>query len=189
MAFVHRSERDIVVLKPDLVPGPGSYVSQSESKAYKSYAPFLSTVQKTKPLKKEEDAPGPGTYNVIKDNVSKNPNFQVATVNSDPKEAEFKISAVFKSNLGRFTQHVPKEELPGPGTYYKDTSLIRKTFTAQSPAQGVDSINHKDQLMQAMRVKGAFSIPSIPSNMHGYGYTENESNALTKRKNILIVLC
>ena len=181
MAFVHRSERDISDIKPNLAPGPGSYVPQSESKTYKSYAPFLSTVQKTKPLKKEEDAPGPGSYNVIKDNALRIPNFQVSTVNSDPKEAELKVSAVFKSSLGRFSHHIPKEDLPGPGTYYKETSLIRKSGTAQSVGRN-DSMNRKEQPMQAMRVRGILSIPSIPSNMHGYGYTENESNVVTKRK-------
>ena len=183
MAFVNRSERDILDLKPNLAPGPGSYVPQSESKTYKSYAPFLSTVQKTKPLKKEEDAPGPGSYNVVKDNALRNPNFQVATVNSDPKEAELKVSAVFKSSLGRFSHHIPKEDLPGPGSYYKETSLIRKTVTAHSVGRN-DSMNRKEQpmqAMQAMRVRGVLSIPSIPSNMHGYGYTENESNVITKK--------
>ena len=178
MAFVHRSERDIIELKPDSAPGPGAYViANSESKSKKSYAPFLSTLQKTKPLKKEVDAPGPGSYNIVKDNVSKSPNFQVATVSSDPREAELKISAVFKSNIGRFTQSNLKEDLPGPGTYYKESNFAPKGVSAHFDMQSSDWNNRRQQVvMQAMKMQKSHSIPSIPSNLHGYGYTENESN-------------
>ena len=123
MAFVFRADKKTEFVPNKPTPGPGQYVAHEEYKVPKSYAPFLSTSKRERNDKKEEAAPGPGSYNISIDmkTMAQNGKMLVSSVNPQPEEVEKpKLSNVFKSETKRFEVTAPKVEVPGPGAYFKE---------------------------------------------------------------------
>ena len=174
MAFVHRAEKKSC-LEDDIkkvIPGPGTYLTLHDYQTNKGFAPFASTVERIKPLKKDENAPGPGSYKLVADMTNQAQKLQAAGPNQDPTEVEApKLSNIFKSTTQRFEDKTKKPiDTPGPGSYHNEESYGKKI--KQLPS----SNNHKKDILQNMLGSGRYvAIPSIPSTVHGYGYTENES--------------
>ena len=79
--------------------------------------------------------------------------------------------SIFKSTTKRFNE-LP-EGTPGPGQYYKEQSLLdRRQVKLEEPTSKPKIIEH------LIKINKYQSIPSIPSNIHAYGYNENERNEL-----------
>ncbi len=62
--------------------------------------------------------------------------------------------------------------MPGPGAYEinKDLGIRNKTYS-------VEARNNKPKILDHLiNINKYQSIPSIPSNIHAFGYNENEEN-------------
>lgn len=178
MAFVFRSDRGDVLQQKTAVPGPGSYIGPTEYRPPKSVAPFNSTAKRERDEKVEEQLPGPGSYNISIDlkNPAQNAKILVSSLNPEPIEVEKpKLSNVFKSQSKRFDEKAAKEELPGPGAYYKERGFVKQY---QNPNAGIGSSRYQ-MIERAIKNTKFLSIPSIPSNVHSYGYSETESKFLS----------
>jgi len=75
--------------------------------------------------------PGPGHYNITDDNMFKDKEVQLF---SNLAQDSINIDAprttnVFKSTTKRFRKKRRDLADPGPGTYYKEPTLIKKTFS------------------------------------------------------------
>ena len=175
MAFVSRAGKQNYLDQGAkyVTPGPGAYFDGAQYQAQRSCAPFNSTTGRDKQSKKEENtAPGPGAYNISIDATGGNhtQKLLVSSLNPDPRELEAPtVSNIFKSKTQRFSPAVRKDETPGPGSYNYEEPIgkrIRMIPGASATNQGVSN--------NILKSKQYVSIPSIPSNLHGYGYTENE---------------
>lgn len=179
MAFVVRSDKksyaDNVINQN--IPGPGTYLSLQQYNIGKGYAPFLSTAERSKSLKKDEEAPGPGSYNIAADLTNQSQRLLVSSLNPDPKELEKpKLSNVFKSTTQRFADKTHKqEETPGPGSYYREEAFGKKIKHIPSA-----NFQKKEIIQNVLKMNKYLSIPSIPSNVHGYGYTESDSKPYSR---------
>lgn len=185
MAFVFRSDRGEVLTSKNPVPGPGTYIGPQEYRPPKSVAPFNSTAKRERDEKAEEQLPGPGSYNISIDlkNTGQNAKILVSSLNPEPIEVEKpKLSNVFKSTSKRFEDKQAKEELPGPGSYYKERGFAKQY---QNPNAGVGSSRYQ-MIERAIKNTKFLSIPSIPSNVHSYGYSETENHDLLLNKNPLL---
>jgi len=174
MAFVFRSEKFPENNAKQQFPGPGAYIAHTEYKIPKGYAPFLSTSTRDKPVKKEELPPGPGAYNIRIDvgSGAQNQKILVSSLNPAPAEVEKpKLSTFFKSGTKRFKDSTEKEETPGPGAYYKEQSLGKRYSNPNSQI----GTSRYQMIEKAIKNTKFLSIPSIPSNIHSYGYSETES--------------
>lgn len=175
MAFVSRAEKPSYVDEyvNKATPGPGTYLSLNEYQPNRGYAPFSSTTKRIEPLKKDDSAPGPGSYNISVDLTNQAQKLSVASVNADPRELEApKLSNVFKSKTQRFAEKFSKHaDTPGPGAYYKEDSFGRRMKSIPGPTS-----QRRETIQNVLGAGKYVAIPSIPSNVHGYGYSENESN-------------
>jgi hypothetical protein len=173
MAFVFRSEKKTEFVPKQLTPGPGTYVGPQEYRYQRATAPFNSTAKRDEVKKAEEMPPGPGAYNISIDlkTMSQNNKILVSSLNPEPMEVEKpKLSNVFKSGTKRFEEKVIKEEMPGPGAYYKETQIGKKY---NNPNATVGSGRYQ-MIERAIKNTKFLSIPSIPSNVHSYGYSETD---------------
>ena len=179
MAFVFRAEKKEVPRSKLIVPGPGQYESQQicyqpdETQTRKK--PFNSSVNRNYHSVPKEDTdvgPGPGSYNVTGDllqrDKTQNLFFVPAAINENSEQVQ--ATNVFKSKTKR-TDTLINPELPGPGRYDHQTEFGKKYANYY---KNVKSNNL--QLVQDLIRKGKPLVPSIPSNVHSYGYTENDGN-------------
>jgi len=175
MAFIFESERtDPAYLSKSHTPGPGQYISLSEYKNNRGYAPFLSTVERDVNNKKSKNIqPGPGAYDpvlTISNSVKPNKTFH-ATLS--PEEEDLKsatYTTAFKSKTKRFEYKIDTD-LPGPGTYYNN-----KDFAKTNPAPFLSVKSASSFPIQKLTRENKPAIPSIPSYVHSYGYSEDEGN-------------
>jgi hypothetical protein len=169
MAFVYRSER-VIDLSPERNElGPGQYIVVDKGNSIaENKAPFLSKSIKSQPPKKD-DALGPGQYYRDEKMIQiqkfiqssyKEP-VKVTLLDTFSKEIKShlpdKLGFLVKDN--RFKK-IEKEELPGPGYYYKD-----KVKSKMNKKNTLKRIEHKTDIHR---------ITSIPGkNYFGYEIDPN----------------
>jgi len=182
MAFVFRAEKKDIPADKAQQPGPGHYDFPQKNEIAENRIAFHSSKEREFLGAKADEYPGPGSYNVTKDILSHEGDQHVFFIPANPgsETIDYKATSVFKSKAKRFgTQKV--EENPGPGTYNLGKGFIKKGTTAKLN----DQKNHLN-LVHDIIQKGNKIAPSIPSNVHSYGYTENEEHKLLLNKNPLL---
>jgi len=185
MAFIFESERlDPIHLSKSQTPGPGQYISLTENKNNRGYAPFLSTVERAVNNKKTKNIqPGPGAYDpvlTISNSVKPNKTFH-ATLSPDQEDIKLATNTTaFKSKTKRFEYKIDTE-MPGPGMYYSN-----KDFAKTNPAPFLSVKSASTFPIQKLTRENKPAIPSIPSYVHSYGYSEEDGHKLSLNKNPLI---
>jgi hypothetical protein len=131
MSIVSLSARKIHDLsKQNEKVGPGTYINISNNQIQKSYAPFNSTATKLDHGNSTLHAPGPGTYNISKNFVSRSPEGLLLS----NQDHELKLTEIsnntyqFKSNIRRFEDEKKKTNTPGPGAYDHINKNINRSF-------------------------------------------------------------
>lgn len=175
MAFIFESERlGLANLGKTNTPGPGQYTTLSEYKGNRGYAPFLSTVERDVNNKKSKNKqPGPGAYDpvlTISNSVKPNMTFH-ATLSPDGEDLKSATyTTAFKSKTKRFEYKIDTD-MPGPGTYYSN-----KDFAKTNPAPFLSVKSASSFPIQKLTRENKPAIPSIPSYVHSYGYSEDDGN-------------
>jgi len=170
MAFVFRAEKKDLTATKEKSPGPGNYITHQGYQFEENRVPFASTAEKQQLKPKPDETPGPGAYNIAKGLLApeKSPNVFFVPVNPDGESEPTKATNIFKSKAKRFENKVDNE-VPGPGAYQQKSGIGKKT---KNPALMAKS-NKLEQVQELLRL-GKNAVPSIPSNVHSYGYTEND---------------
>ena len=177
MAFIFQAEKKGPIdLTKATNPGPGQYVAHQTYKDNKGYAPFLSTVGRDMSKKAKETVPGPGAYDVlVVENSLKVTKPFHAMLNPDKEGPELTAySTPFKSKTKRFEYKIDLD-LPGPGAYTNDSA-----FTKAASTSSLQSKSYTGFPIQTLTKENRTVVPSIPSYMHSYGYSEADSNTLIK---------
>lgn len=182
MAFVYRANRNFATDgKKDVTVGPGSYTGHKDYKFNSNCAPFLSSSQRQPEHRKDLENVGPGSYNIV---IETNPKEKVlvAGTNLEASLVEGpKPSMVFQSKTQRFNPKVNSvNETPGPGAYNQEILSMNASKAAYNVSVGKSSKTVTDDLLKVNRYQ---SIPSIPSQKHSFGYTENPNHDLELNKN------
>lgn len=179
MAFVFRAEKK-EILRPKLnVPGPGQYEAHQPSyQPEESRKPFHSSVQReyhSVPKEEVNIGPGPGAYNVTGDLLKrdKTQNLFFVPANASGNTEQIRATNMFKSKAKRIDT-VINPELPGPGAYNQQTTFGKKYAFQERNAKP----NNNLELVHDLIRGGKVQVPSIPSNVHSYGYTENDGKLL-----------
>jgi len=169
MAFVFKAEKKDQDAVQAHLPGPGQYLGQDAYAFTENRIGFHSSTSKEQGKPTQDPELGPGSYNIAKGLLAADKTQNVFFMPADPdKEVEqVKATNVFKSKTKRFENNANTEN-PGPGTYHKLGSG-KKQYPKPSS---------KLKLVQDMLQQGKTMIPSIPSNTHSYGYTENDEHDL-----------
>jgi len=171
MAFVFKAEKK----DPDTVqanlPGPGQYLGQDAYAFSENRIGFHSSTSKEQAKPNQDPELGPGSYNIARDLLAVDKTQNVFFMPADPdKEVEqVKATNVFKSKTKRFEHNVDTEG-PGPGSYNQALNSGKKPNYPKPSS--------KLKVVQDMLQQGKTMIPSIPSNTHSYGYTENDEHDL-----------
>jgi len=174
MAFVVKSERPCLSPTIDNRPGPGHYELDQKFQIEPNMTPFLTSQKRTLYSQNPTlDNPGPGTYVApvsIQGYNTHSKTFYSALNPTMESAEETKPSNVFKSTTERFP-HPKDTDLPGPGEYNQKNKITQSVFAKTSTSfknqtKGKEGMNHS--------VKPP--VPSIPSIIHAYGYTELPSN-------------
>jgi len=169
MAFVFRAEKRDLSISKEKSPGPGNYITHQPYQFEQNRVPFASTEkQQLKP--KADENPGPGAYNIAKGFLApeRSPNVFFVPVNPEGENDPMKATNVFKSKAKRF-ENKADNEVPGPGAYSQKTNFGKKN---RNPALTMKN-QRLEQVQELLRL-GKNGVPSIPSNVHSYGYTEND---------------
>jgi len=183
MAFIFQADRKGPIdLSKATNPGPGEYVSHQAYKGNKGYAPFLSTVERDTSKKQKETVPGPGSYDVlVVENALKVTKPFHAMLNPEKEGPEINAySTPFKSKTRRFEYKIDTDQ-PGPGAYINDSA-----FTKAASTNAIQSKSYTGFPIQKLTKENRTVIPSIPSYMHSYGYSEADTRKLMLNKNPLI---
>lgn len=161
MAFVYQSKRDFNFSKHEnLSLGPGAYIGHRELKFPKSEIPFQTTSIRDTTLK-TSPIPGPGSYNNNKPSIKPD------------QFGRIRCSSSFASLQDRFAQN-SNELNPGPGSY-----SIKSNFNFTKRSRSTKSRN---------KILKTFpSVPSIPTQIHAFGYDETENGELVCQKNPVAV--
>lgn len=123
-------------------------------------------------VNRNANLPGPGTYN-----IGENQNGEKIVVSSETEDIKIleisRPNPVFKSGTQRFTQIKEEEVSPGPGEY-----VVPTAFAQRPKIYSTGATSSKPKIIEHLiNINKYQSIPSIPSNVHAYGYNENESNS------------
>jgi len=175
MAFVYKADRPCLsATKADNQLGPGQYNPDLKPPIEENYVGFL-TKDKRKTYSKINgiDTPGPGTYNLPVSVQGYNPQaktFYSALNPLVPSSDEGNPTSQFKSGSERFPGiHQLEEPLPGPGAYnHGDVGSLGKKRTVINKTGFLAKRSIKDNPHTFAKT----AVPSIPSVVHAYGYTE-----------------
>ena len=176
MAIVCRSKRILGVSEKVNPIGPGEYypplnINQDLKKNLK---PFNSSSQRKAGSLHKDSYPGPGTYNISKNEKNKNENgnilnsknsdnyFDAKIMNTNPKE-----NSVFKSNTIRFNIKINQIN-PSPCDYFQKDN---RNFSLDK-YKGYKNFKHPNKkLLEDIKIENKYiSIPSIPSLHFSLGY-------------------
>ena len=167
MAFVFKAEKKDPDVIQAALPGPGQYRGQDAYNFTENRIGFHSSTSKEQSKPSQDPELGPGSYNIAKDLLAADKTQNVFFMPADPDKEEIeqiKATNVFKSKTRRFENNGGNEN-PGPGQYHKELGSGKKNYPKPSS---------KLKVVQDMLQQGKNMIPSIPSNTHSYGYTEND---------------
>lgn len=179
MGFVFRSDKKSYledIIDPN-IPGPGTYVIQNSHSVKHSQVPFFSSEVRSKPLKRESEIPGPGAYDVIPDLRKSNLSEDIFAPSPKPKNLETQKQSKDSRSP---TQKSPGRDLrisdtPGPGAYNIDKPMGKRI-----------KVFPRTDSLDKLKVIKYNSVPSIPSQVHNYGYVVNECTILIKFFGVLI---
>ena len=120
---------------------------------------------------RDASLPGPGTYN-----IADNQNGEKIVVSSETEDIKIleisQPNPVFKSGTQRFSQVKEDDITPGLGEY-----VIGKQGVQRQKIYSTGATSSKPKIIEHLiNINKYQSIPSIPSNIHAYGYNENETN-------------
>lgn len=176
MAFVFKAEKKDSLAGYASLPGPGQYNSQEDYTVTENKIGFLSTSKRDQIKPTDDPELGPGSYNVTGDLLAPDKTQNVFFMPAEPgKEiVQSKATNVFKSKAKRFENNINNEN-PGPGSYNQEFGSNRKNYPKPSS---------RSKMIQNMVQQERAQIPSIPSNVHSYGYTENDGNYIIVNMNI-----
>ncbi|EGR32246.1 hypothetical protein IMG5_090950 [Ichthyophthirius multifiliis] len=182
MAFVYLSEKNQSYVKSstnDLL-GPGCYIQHKKYTIPKAVVPFNSSQLRAQQKKEKIQTPGPGQYQIQKQNLSEK--IVISSANEDIKIVEIpKPQSIFKSTSQRFQQNIKQMENPGPGQYEQQSTFYKNT-SSQIKQNNNLPYNKQNMVDHLMKLNHYQSTPSIPSKYHAFGYTENENNELALNK-------
>lgn len=176
MAFVYRNERHNNTSETMTPPkiGPGSYIAHQPYNFKPSKNAFNSSDQRLPEIKIE--SPGPGSYQVA--NEYQREKIIASNINMDVKIIEIpKPNSIFKSTSTRFKD--PVNRIPGPGDYENNKGTI-EIFSDKYIRQP----NQKNsEIFDFIKSSNNTNIPSIPTKVSKFGYTEYAS----KRKSFFTI--
>lgn len=166
MAFVFKAEKKDPLANYASLPGPGQYSAQDSYNFPENKIGFLSTGKRDQIKPNDDPELGPGSYNVAGDLLAPDKTQNVFFMPAEPgKEIQqSRATNVFKSKAKRFENNINNEN-PGPGTYSAGFNSNKKNYPKPSS---------RSKMVQDMVQGERNQIPSIPSNIHSYGYTEND---------------
>jgi len=170
MAFVFRAEKREIISAKATVPGPGNYNAPETFQVEVSKRPFNSTAEKEKRPPKIEETPGPGAYNIAKGLLppERAPNIFFVPANPNEEPDHSRATNAFRSKSTRFANKLTNEN-PGPGKYHHESDFGMKGLSLKLPQKSPNL-----EYVQGLVKGGKNAVPSIPSNVHSYGYTEND---------------
>lgn len=171
MAFVFKAEKKDSDAIHAALPGPGQYMGPSNYEFTENRIGFHSSTSKEQAKPTQDPELGPGSYNVTGNLLAADKTQNVFFMPADPEKEVEQVRAtnVFKSKTKRFENNGSTEN-PGPGTYNQEGNSGKKPNYPQASS--------KLKIVQDMLKQGKTMIPSIPSNTHSYGYTENDEHDL-----------
>lgn len=177
MAFVFRAEKREIVSAKAMGPGPGNYSAPETFQVEVNKRGFNSTAEKEKRPPKIEETPGPGAYNIAKGLLApeRAPNIFFVPANPNEEPDHSKATNAFRSKSKRFENKMSNEN-PGPGLYYRESDFGMKGVSLNLPQKST-----KLEYVQSLVKGGKNAVPSIPSNVHSYGYTENDGKIINLR--------
>ena len=168
MAFVYRDERHIntsETMTPKKI-GPGSYICHQPYNFKQAKNAFNSSEKRVHEIKIE--SPGPGSYQVA--NEYQKEKIIASNINMDVKIIEIpKPSSIFKSASTRFED--PMKSMPGPGDYENNKGSV-EIFSDKYIRQS-NQIN--SDIVDFLKSSNNTNIPSIPTKVSKFGYTEHAS--------------
>jgi len=187
MAFVYKADRPCLsVTKIDNQTGPGQYNPDEKPPVEENYVGFL-TKEKRKTYSKIGgiENPGPGTYNLPVSVQGYNAQAKVfySSVNPlVPSGDEVNPSSQFKSGSERFPG-INQNEAPGPGAYqHENAGSLGKKKNGSNKTGFATKRPFKDHPNAFVKT----AVPSIPSVVHAYGYTEVANREVILNNNPLL---
>ena len=158
--------------------GPGKYLSHKNYKFKENRVGFLSKTDKLTALKYEKTNKNAHIDLALTSmsNMQNQPQWLEQSLHHQKrKNFENKDSnSVFRSSTKRFQALQKVEDFPGPGTYTSNNNKAEKLDKKNNKKK---EIVEKGSIIDEIMYNGNYQpIPSIPSNMHAYGYSDFESS-------------
>lgn len=191
MAFVYKSDKNVSKDLNNSGIGPGQYLSQGPERTIKpAKAPFNSVTFRETKIKKDENSPGPGSYeyddkyenfsNMIKNKTQK-PLSNIRSLelngseNLDPFtiiiNRETKKDPAFLTKERRFKEVIKPNDNPGPGFYQNHDHMFLVKNSMKERKQTKIPEKSKFVLMRYENTSGSPNrIVTIPSKNLSYGY-------------------
>ncbi|XP_060103009.1 sperm-tail PG-rich repeat-containing protein 2 [Heteronotia binoei] len=141
--------------------GPGAYDLVPRSRPRRvGYAPFLSLTSRgfeSTPQNAENDLPGPGHYDVIKER-------KIIRGGHSPQNKEKRFKEI-------------RTHTPGPGTYYQSLSVC---LEVQNKRKQSPKVPEGQKIAGNLKLFRKTDAPSIPYRGQTFGYEETENGTLIK---------